>query len=35
VAGAAKTKRTGKVPNDNRADWREVWSLFPGDVAYV
>lgn len=34
-AGAAKTKRTGKVLNDNRADWREAWSLFPGDVAYV
>jgi len=34
-AGAAKTKRTGKVLNDDRADWREAWSLFPGDVAYV
>jgi hypothetical protein len=33
--GAAKTKRTGKVLNDDRADWREVWALFPGDVAYV
>ncbi|MHA1127336.1 MAG: DNA-methyltransferase, partial [Alphaproteobacteria bacterium] len=33
--GAAKTKRTGKVLNDDRADWRETWSLFPGDVAYV
>jgi len=33
--GAAKTKRTGKVLNDDRADWREAWSLFPGDVAYV
>ena len=21
--------------NDDRADWREAWSLFPGDVAYV
>ncbi|MGG5823766.1 site-specific DNA-methyltransferase [Falsiroseomonas sp. HW251] len=29
------TKRTGKVLNDHRADWREAWSLFPGDVAYV
>ncbi len=27
--------RTGKVANDDRADWREAWSLFPGDVAYV
>ncbi len=21
--------------NGDRADWREVWALFPGDVAYV
>jgi len=21
--------------NDNNADWREAWALFPGDVAYV
>ena len=34
-AGASKTKRTGKVLNDDRADWREAWALFPGDVAYV
>lgn len=34
-AGAARTKRTGKVANDDRADWREAWALFPGDVAYV
>jgi DNA modification methylase len=33
--GAAKTKRVGKVLNDHRADWREAWALFPGDVAYV
>ena len=25
----------GKVLNDDRADWSEVWALFPGDVAYV
>jgi putative transposase len=30
-----KAKRTGKVLNDDRADWREAWALFPGDVAYV
>lgn len=30
-----KTKRTGVVLNDDRADWREAWALFPGDVAYV
>jgi DNA modification methylase len=34
-AGASQTKRTGKVLNDHRADWREAWALFPGDVAYV
>jgi len=33
--GAPATKRTGKVLNDDRADWREAWALFPGDVAYV
>ena len=33
--GATATKRTGKVLNDDRADWREAWALFPGDVAYV
>ncbi len=26
---------TGKVLNDDRADWREAWALFPGDVVYV
>ena len=25
----------GKVKNDDRADWREAWALFPGEVAYV
>lgn len=25
----------GVVQNDDRADWREAWALFPGDVAYV
>ena len=34
-AGAGATKRTGKVLNDDRADWREAWALFPGEVAYV
>ncbi|QRZ15970.1 site-specific DNA-methyltransferase [Paracoccus methylovorus] len=29
------TTRTGKVLNDDKADWREAWALFPGDVAYV
>jgi DNA modification methylase len=34
-AGVSATARTGKVRNDDRADWREAWSMFPGDVAYV
>ncbi|MGE4043572.1 MAG: site-specific DNA-methyltransferase [Acetobacteraceae bacterium] len=34
-AGVSRTARTGRVLNDHRADWRETWSLFPGDVAYV
>ena len=34
-AGAAKTRRTGRVLNDDRADWRDAWALFAGDVAYV
>lgn len=28
-------RATGKVINDDRADWREAWALFPGKVAYV
>jgi DNA modification methylase len=34
-AGLSTTKRTGRVLNDDRADWREAWALFPGEVAYV
>ena len=34
-AGLSATKRTGTVLNDDRADWREAWALFPGEVAYV
>lgn len=34
-AGLSGTTRTGKVLNDDRADWREAWALFPGAVAYV
>jgi DNA modification methylase len=34
MAGTA-TKRTGRVLNDDRADWREAWALFGGEVAYV
>jgi DNA modification methylase len=28
-------RKLGKVANDDRADWREAWKLFPGSVAYV
>jgi DNA modification methylase len=34
-AGVSATTRTGKVQNDDRADWRDAWRLFPGNVAYV
>jgi DNA modification methylase len=34
-AGVNDSDRMGKVSNDDRADWREAWALFPGDVAYV
>jgi len=34
-SGVSATARTGKVSNDDRADWRDAWSLFPGEVAYV
>ena len=29
------SRRTGKVANDDTADWRAAYALFPGDVAYV
>ena len=34
-AGVSSTTRLGMVKNDDRADWREAWALFPGNVAYV
>lgn len=33
--GAPSGRAVGKVRNDDKADWREAWALFPGDVAYV
>lgn len=33
--GTGAELATGTVMNDDRADWREAWALFPGDVAYV
>ena len=35
ASGSSRTGRTGKVLNDDRADWRAAWALFPGEVAYV
>jgi DNA modification methylase len=29
------SRSLGKVTNDGQADWREAWSLFPGNIAYV
>lgn len=36
IAGAiaGRGRRTGKVTNDDRADWSEAWMLSPADVAY-
>ncbi|WP_422028807.1 site-specific DNA-methyltransferase [Roseovarius sp.] len=35
-AGVNRNRRKlGRVQNDDRADWRAAWALFPGDVAYV
>ena len=35
-AGLNRSKsKLGKVRNDDRADWRDAWALFRGDVAYV
>lgn len=28
-------RATGKVLNDDRADWTDAWKHFPGDVAYI
>jgi DNA modification methylase len=30
-----KGRAKGVVQNDDRADWRDAWALFPGDVAYI
>lgn len=32
---SSKNSAKGKVENDDRADWREAWALFPGKIAYV
>lgn len=33
--GISNSSRTGKVQNDDRADWAPAWALFPGNIAYV
>ena len=33
--GHGDTRSTGKVLNDDRADWADAYKLFPGDVSYV
>jgi DNA modification methylase len=34
-AGVTNTKRLGEVCNDDCADWRQAWALFPGCVIYT
>ena len=34
-AGLGQQRQTGKVANDDQADWTAAYKLFPGDVAYV
>lgn len=33
--GWSQSRSTGTVKNDDRADWTDAYSLFPGDVIYV
>jgi DNA modification methylase len=35
LLSTGKGRAKGTVANDDKGDWREAWSLFPGDVAYV
>lgn len=35
IRGRATRHALGVVTNDHKADWRQAWALFPGDVAYV
>ena len=35
LLSTGKNRAVGVVQNDDKADWREAWALFPGDVAYV
>ena len=29
------TRKMGKVKNDDRANWKDAWALFPGEIVYV
>jgi DNA modification methylase len=33
--GLSNSARTGKIKNDECADWSAAWALFPGNIAYV
>ena len=35
LAGAAEPSRNSEIKNDDKADWEDVYRLFPGNVAYV
>lgn len=32
--GDGAARRTGRIANDDRADWYDAWTLFPGEVVY-
>jgi hypothetical protein len=34
-AGLGTPVQTGKIANDDRVDWSQAYTLFPGDVAYI
>ena len=34
-SGMSTSRRIGKVANDDTADWRAAYALFPGDVVYI
>jgi DNA modification methylase len=33
--GLSNSARSGKIRNDERADWSAAWRLFPGNIVYV
>jgi DNA modification methylase len=34
-AGLGIQRQTGRIPNDNRVNWRAAWELFPGNITYI